>query len=121
MNGSGGEHMSARFYDETVFQAWQRGVEIAGPRWFADGQTSPDSATSKWDLSPRVDEIRSAIGWLSSGEAMFLAAMVSFYNSEPGGELLRSLGANGLSDIAASLDESRRQVIADLPLAYAGW
>lgn len=68
-----------------------------------------------------VDEIRSAIGWLSSGEAMFLAAMVSFYNSEPGGELLRSLGANGLSDIAASLDESRRQVIADLPLAYAGW
>lgn len=34
--------MSARFYDETVFQAWQRGVEIAGPRWFADGQTSPD-------------------------------------------------------------------------------
>lgn len=43
------------------------------------------------------------------------------YNSEPGGELLRSLGANGLSDIAASLDESRRQVIADLPLAYAGW
>ncbi len=49
--------------------------------------------------------------------AMFLAALVSFYNSDPGGELLRSLGANGLSGIAARLDESRRQVIGDLLLA----
>jgi len=53
--------------------------------------------------------------------AMFLAALVSFYHSDPGGELLRSLGANGLSGIAARLDESRRQVIADLLLAYPGW
>ena len=52
---------------------------------------------------------------------MFLASLVSFYNSDPGGELLRSLGANGLSGIAARLDESRRQVIADLLLAYPGW
>jgi hypothetical protein len=114
--------MSIQFYDEpSFFEAWQRGVEIAGHRWFGDGQASSQSATSKWDLPPRVDDIRSAIGWLSSGEAMFPAAMVSFYNSDPGGELLRSLGANGLSDIAASLDESRRQVIADLLLAYPGW
>ncbi len=65
------------------FEAWQRGVEIAGNRWFADGQTPPQSAASKWDLALRVDDIRSVIGLLSSGEAMFLAAMVSFYNSDP--------------------------------------
>jgi hypothetical protein len=71
--------MSIQFYDEpSFFEAWQRGVEIAGHRWFGDGQASSQSATSKWDLPPWVDDIRSAIGWLSSGEAMFLAAMVSF-------------------------------------------
>ena len=37
------------------FEAWIRGVEIAGPEWFGDG--TPEGlqrATSKWDLRPRV-------------------------------------------------------------------
>jgi len=53
--------------------------------------------------------------------AMFLAALVSFYNSDPAGSSCDPFGANGLSGIAARLDESRRQVIANLLLAYPGW
>lgn len=61
------------------------------------------------------------MGWLSSGEAVFLAAMYSFYNSRAGGEMLASLGVTAPGDIAASLDASRRHVIADLLVSYAGW
>lgn len=113
--------MPTQFYDETAFfDAWRRGVAIAGHRWFGEGIDNPGPATTKWDLRPRVDEIESALGWLSSGEAMLLAAMVGFY-SDDGGRLLRDLGSGGLSDIAAALDEPRRRVIADLLVSYPGW
>lgn len=114
--------MSAAFYNEQAFfEAWRRGVTIADRRWFGDGQTQSDKAKNKWDLTPRIDDIFASIGVLSSGEAMFLAAMVSFYNADTGGQMLRDLAATGLSDISAGLDEQRRNVIADLLVAYPGW
>ena len=108
--------------DETAFlEAWQRGVTIAGPQFFGDGS---GAGRTKWDLAPRVEDIEEFIGVLSSGEATFLAAMVSFYNGRVGGELLTMLSggyAVGLADIAGGLDPVRRGVIADLLLSYAGW
>jgi len=113
------------FYSEQAFlEAWKRGVAIAGEQWFGDGTRHSGFARSKWDLSPRMDKINDDIGVLSSGEAVFLAAMVSFYNSYSGGELLqRAVGVKhiGLADIAASLDEPRRRVIAGLLVSYNGW
>jgi hypothetical protein len=47
--------------------------------------------------------------------------MVSFYNSNPGGQMLRERDAEGLSDIAASLDEPHRRVLAELLISYPGW
>jgi hypothetical protein len=35
--------------------------------------------------------------------------------------MLRERDAEGLSDIAASLDEPRRRVLADLLITYPGW
>jgi hypothetical protein len=113
--------MAAFYNEQAFFDAWRRGVTIAGTRWFGDGETAPQTAASKWDLPPRVDDIAASIGVLSSGEAMFLAAMVSFYNSDPGAKMLRDLEGCGLSDISACLDQPRRRVIADLLVAYAGW
>lgn len=110
------------FYSEAgFFEAWQRGVAIGGQAYFGRGDKSSSAATSKWELPPRVDVIDQALGWLSSGEAIFLAAMVSFYNSDTGGEMFKRLGVSGLSDISAGLDEPRRRVIADLLVAYHGW
>lgn len=37
------------------FEAWQRGVQLAGHRWFGDGAT--EVARSKHDLAPRYDDI----------------------------------------------------------------
>jgi hypothetical protein len=108
------------FYNEAAFfEAWWRAVQLAGLRWFGDGHAA--DATSKWQLAPRVGDIEHNIGVLSHGEAVFLAALVSFYNARVGGELLKATEVNGLADIAAILDEPRRRVIADLLLAYAGW
>ena len=45
------------FYnEEAFFDAWRRGVEIAGARWFGDGATAPEAASSKWQLEPRQDD-----------------------------------------------------------------
>jgi hypothetical protein len=67
-----------------------------------------------------VSHINDAFGVLSSGERMFLAAMVSFYSGEDGGPLLRRCQFEGLCDLGG-LDLQRRQVIADLVMNYAGW
>lgn len=109
--------------DEAVFLgAWRQGVGLAGWHYFGSGG-DPAGMVNKWDLCPQVDAVTRAVGWLSHSEALFLAAMVSFYNARVGGELLHQLvgGHIGLADIAAVLDPPHRVVLADLLLSYAGW
>ncbi len=106
---------------DAFFQAWKRGVQLAGPQWFGDG--TPEGlrlARDKWALCPDVPRISKAIGVLSGGERMFLAAMVSFYNERKGGALLKRCGFHGLADFGG-LDLQRRKVLADLVLNYGGW
>lgn len=106
---------------DAFLQAWKRGVQLAGPQWFGDG--TPEGlnlARDKWDLCPDVSRISKAIGVLSAGERMFLAAMVSFYNERKGGAFLKRCEFHGLADFGG-LDLQRRKVIADLLLNYSGW
>jgi hypothetical protein len=115
--------MSTFYNADAFFESWKTGVQIAGPVWFGDG-LDPNSAETKWDLVPRVDEITARIDTMSSTERIFIAAMVSFYNDSLGGRLLQRAGGSksiGMADIASSLDERRRRVIADLMLSYCGW
>ncbi|NPX93955.1 hypothetical protein DZ977_003450 [Pseudomonas aeruginosa] len=106
---------------QAFFEAWRRGVEIAGPEWFGDGaREGLNRARDKWDLNPAVQRIEKSLGVLSGGERMFLAAMVSFYNERKGGALLKRCGFHGLADFGG-LDLQRRKVIADLMLHYSGW
>ena len=106
---------------QAFFHAWKRGVKLAGIEWFGSG--TPDGfehAASKWDLRPRMLMLNDALGVLSSGQRLFLSAMVSFYNSREGGAMLKRCGVEGLADLG-NLDLQRRQVIADLLLHYNGW
>lgn len=113
--------MTATFYDEDAFfSAWKEAVKLAGSGYFGVDRT-PATARSKWDLEPRVDLISNELDVLSSGESVFLAALVSFYDAESGGEMLQLVGARGFSDISSRLDQPRRQVLADLLVSYAGW
>ena len=103
------------------FEAWQRGAEIARPQWFRDGTREGLIQTrSKWYLRPNMLRLNDALGVLSSGERMFLSAMVSFYNAREGGAMLKRCHFDGLSDFDG-LDLQRRKVIADLLVNYSGW
>ena len=107
--------------DEAAFlDAWRRGMVIVGPEFFGD-QTGVGE--TKWDFAPRIDDIELRLSMLSSTEMVFLAAMVSFYNSHIGGKWMSKImsGDWGMADLAAGLDPARRRVIADLLLAYPGW
>ncbi|MBV59847.1 MAG: hypothetical protein CMH65_00930 [Nevskiales bacterium] len=103
------------------FQAWKQGVAMAGPRLFGDGTREGwERSSDKWDLCPKTSLIKRTIGAMSSGEKVFLAALVSFYNSREGGALLKRCGVVGLADLGG-LDLERRQVITGLLLNYTGW
>jgi len=114
--------MTTTFHSELAFfDAWARGVEIAGPRWFKRDDWGASDVPSKWDYAPDFEAIEDSLGVLSSGEAAFLAAMVSFYSPQGGRELMTKLNLGSPGSVAAVLDEKRRRVIADLTVSYAGW
>lgn len=115
------EHQHFAAAPQAFFEAWKRGVNIAGAEWFGDGtRDGLQRATTKWDLRPKLLMLNDALGVLSSGQRMFLSAMVSFYNAHEGGAMLKRCGFEGLSDLGG-LDLERRKVIADLTLNYNGW
>ncbi|EJQ9336303.1 hypothetical protein NYF37_004626 [Salmonella enterica] len=106
---------------EAFFSAWKEGVSLAGPQFFGDGSRDvPAHAKDKWDLVPDLTSISNALGVMSSGERVFIAALVSFYNAHDSQELLRRAGVEGLADLG-NLDLPRRRVIASLVLNYTGW
>tara|TARA_R110001599_G_scaffold192503_1_gene387940 strand:+ start:61105 stop:61506 length:402 start_codon:yes stop_codon:yes gene_type:complete len=106
---------------DAFFRAWKRGVRLLSPALFGLGtQAQIDQAQDKWELCPNLETIDQAIDVMSSGERVFLATLVSFYNAEIGGALLKRVGVHGLSDLGG-LDLDRREVIADLILYYTGW
>lgn len=110
------------FHNETAFlEAWKCGIELAGIQFFACYPHSAADYTSKWDLAPDYDLVERAMGYLSSGEAVFLGAMYSFFNATAGAKMLAKRGISSPGDIAAVLDERRRRVIADLIVSYTGW
>lgn len=103
------------------FHAWKRGVELSGTHLFGSGtHANLEQAASVWDLRPKVELIEQAIGPMSSGQKVFIAALVSFYNAEDGGRLLQHIGVRGLADLGG-LDLKRRAVIAALIMNYSGW
>ena len=103
--------MSA-FKEALFLENWIAGVKLAGPSLFGEGSR------------PRLADVERRILTMSRGEAVFLAAMVCFYNDEDGALLLKKVIDQhdfGICTVAASLDEVRRAIIADLFATYSGW
>lgn len=101
-------------------QAWRRAV---GAKYQYRTYFQRDHMLSRsyrgWP--PKVALIKKQLDEMPSSDAIFLAALVSFYNADTGGRLLRGLGVQGLSDIAANLDQERRELLAELLVNYIGW
>jgi len=117
------DHERAHFEraPHAFFEAWKRGVEIAGHPWFGDGsRENLDAAVCIWDLRPQMAAIDEHLGVMSHGERLFLSAMASFYNAQDSAPLLKRCDFEGFADLGR-LDLKRRQVIADLILNYHGW
>lgn len=106
----------ARFLD-----AWKRGVRLAGESCFEVTASSVENATDKEQLRPRWDYVEAYLMDRSKGEAAFLAALCSFFNSHWGQALLERAGYPNLCDLAAKLDAERAGIIAALFLSYYGW
>src|SRR3546814_11949154 len=78
---------------QAFFEAWRRGVEIAGTQWFGNGtREGLNQAKSKWDLRPDMLRANDALGVLRSGERMFLSALRSEEScgGQGGGRTFRS-------------------------------
>jgi len=101
--------------------AWKRGCLIS-PQYFGDGTVEGiEAATDKWQLAPNTEAIKKAVRSKSPGEAIFLAAMVSFYNDATSRKIQKAAGqSDGVGNLLR-MDWERRQVIADLLVNYAGW
>lgn len=102
-------------------KAWRRAIRFNPSYQDYFRQTSSLVPLSYRAHPPMVAKIKKDLDELPSSDAIFLAALVSFYNGDAGARLLRGLGASGLSDIAASLDQARRGILADLLVNYCGW
>jgi len=110
------EQRQARF-----LAAWKRGVHLAGEDCFDITAVSVDRAIDKDQLRPSLDSVEVHLLDRSRGEAAFLAALCSFFNSQWGQALLERAGYPNLCDLAATLDAERSAVIAELFLNYQGW
>ena len=101
--------------------AWKRGVRLAGERCFDITAASVDCAMDKDQLRTSWDYVEAHLLDRSRGEAAFLAALCSFFNSHWGQALLERAGYPNLCDLAATFDAQHAAVIAELFCSYEGW
>lgn len=101
--------------------AWKEAVKLAGPRFFECDAESVDAATDKWQLKPKWEEVDAFMGVGSTGERVFLAAVVSFYNNEWGQGHLEAAGWPNLAAVANRLDLRELEILTQLMLNYTGW
>ena len=113
---------------ERFLTAWKAAVALSDFRFFGDGSPfACVSAASKEQLRPRWDEIEAAFvaATMSESEQIFLAHMLTFFNSERGGwpvqKYLPALPNSSLGHAAARLDRPHRAALANLIQSYEGW
>ena len=111
---------------EQFLSAWKRAVALAGFEYFGDGSPAGCAlAADKNDLRPRWDRIESAFSSLDDEQQVYLAHLLTFYNSELGGwpisKYLSRLENPSLGHASAVLDEARRAALAEVTVTYCGW
>jgi len=107
-------------------QAWKEAVIKIGTGYFQTqrGYTMPieaAAATDKWQLIPNIDAMENRLGLCSVGEGVFMAAVLSFYNSEISENFMHHYQMFGIGDVANRLDLDEADIISRLMLNHTGW
>jgi len=107
-------------------KAWKEAVIKIGTGYFQvqRGYTIPieaAAATDKWQLIPNIDAMENRFGTCSIGEGVFMAAVLSFYNSETSEPFMKQYGMYGIGDVAGRLDLDEADIITCLMLNHTGW
>lgn len=112
----------ARARPARFLAAWKQAVVLAGPRFFDVLVDDVAAADDKNQLRPNPELIADTAGVLSSGERVFLLALVCLFNSEDAMALCQRYGeAIDPRTLADTLDEERLSVLVSLMQNYAGW
>ena len=97
--------------------AWREGVRLY-PEFFDVQASSIDEAVEISKLTLRSDRYWSVkFATLTPVDRVFLAAMLSFYDRERGGELLEAVGCCDPATLSSVLDSRRRKIIGALFLS----
>lgn len=122
------EELHARQQRAPVYflAAWKKAVALAGEHLFTHHRDYPapqsvDQATDKWQLIPNYDVINKYLKMASTGEALFIAVLYSFYNGDDGAEMYQDLGYRGLGDIAYRLEYEQLKIVTELMRYHTGW
>lgn len=105
---------------------WKKAVALAGEHLFThhrnySAPSSVDQATDKWQLIPNYEVINNYLKTASTGEALFIAVLYSFYNGDDGAAMYQELGYRGLGDIAHRLEYEQLQIVTELMRHHTGW
>ena len=106
--------------------AWKKAIALAGEHLFTHHSDYPapdriDQATDKWQLIPNYEVINNYLKTASTGEALFIAVLYSFYNGDDGWKMYQDLGYRGLGDIAYRLEYEELQIVTELMRYHTGW
>lgn len=104
-------------------KAWKAGMKLVGLEYFniTMGLAELEKSTNKWDFEPNYKFIKHSLHQINARNALFLAAMYSFFDDEDGQRLLEELGSPNIVDLAAQLSKEQAEIIAELFLNYCGW
>ena len=117
-----GDAQPARHTSEARFLiAWREAVMLIGVQLFGTGRiVEVASVTSKWDLAPRLQSMRSCVGAMECPDRMFLCAVLSLYNPQEAIRLRQLCGLTTFFDRDV-LDPVRQELVSELLLNSTGW
>lgn len=101
-------------------KAWKQGIKLVGEEFFNITSTV-DTATHIDELRPNKEMLEQNLYRLSTGQALFLAAMYSFFDSQDGQLFLEQLERPNICDIASRLEKEYLEIILVLMANYHGW
>lgn len=118
--------MTPAVSSDDFLDAWKRAVALAGFEYFGDGTPAGCAvAAEKNQLRPRWEIIDTAFAELTEAEQIFLANVLTFFNSDRGGwpvkKYVAALPNVSIGHASARLDEPRREALAQLLTTYTGW